>query len=248
MPRDGIVKAFAAVLLAATTAASAHAQRDSLVNTQIFPRNTPVVQVRGQMRNIAFALGVECTYCHVGPDNAPLAQVDFASDAKRTKLVARQMLRMVQEINRRVDTIPGRSAPMVAVTCATCHRGLARPVPLVNVITETAIATSADSALATYNGLRATYYGRDAYDFGEPTLSVAAFRVARAGKIDDAFKLLDVNERQFPNSSAISVIRGNIHLMVRDTANAAAAFNEALRRDSANDEARGRLRDIGRQP
>jgi len=35
--------------------------------------------------------------------------------------------------------------------------------------------------------------------------------------------------------------------MRADTTAAAAAFREALRRDPANDEARGRLRDIGRQ-
>ena len=34
----------------------------------------------------------------------------------------------------------------------------------------------------------------------------------------------------------------------RDTNAAAAAFREALRRDSTNAEARGRLRNIGRQP
>src|SRR5215210_7547390 len=67
---------------------------DSLVNTQVIPRATPPVQVWGQMRNIAFGLGVGCTFCHVGPDKAPLAEIDFASDDKRNKLVARQMMRM----------------------------------------------------------------------------------------------------------------------------------------------------------
>ena len=38
-------------------------------------------------------LGVECTFCHVGREGAPLPQIDFASDQKRTKLVVRQMTR-----------------------------------------------------------------------------------------------------------------------------------------------------------
>lgn len=42
--------------------------------------------------------------------------------------------------------------------------------------------------------------------------------------------------------------RGNIKLMKGDTTAAEAAFREALRRDPANGEARGRLRAIGRQP
>ena len=68
---------------------------DSLLNTQVIPRSTPVIQVVGQMRNITFALGVRCQFCHIGEEGKPLEQFDFASDQKRNKLVARQMMRMV---------------------------------------------------------------------------------------------------------------------------------------------------------
>jgi predicted negative regulator of RcsB-dependent stress response len=46
----------------------------------------------------------------------------------------------------------------------------------------------------------------------------------------------------------MSVFQGNILLMKGDTAGAATAFHEAIRRDSSNAEARGRLRAIGRSP
>jgi len=36
--------------------------------------------------------------------------------------------------------------------------------------------------------------------------------------------------------------------MKADTAGAAAAYREAIRRDTTNNEAKGRLRDIGRPP
>jgi predicted negative regulator of RcsB-dependent stress response len=72
--------------------------------------------------------------------------------------------------------------------------------------------------------------------------------VGRANKVDDALALLRLNEELFPNSSGMYVFRGNIHLMRGDTSAAAAAFREALRRDTSNAEARGRLRSIGRQP
>lgn len=221
---------------------------DSLLNTQVFPRNTPVTQVVGAMRNITFALGVRCQFCHVGEEGMPLERFDFAKDEKRTKLVARQMLRMVQEINRRVDTLPGRSNPGLEVTCATCHRGVTRPVPLPVLLTEAGQAGGADSAIRTYRALRAAYYGGDAYDFREPALSIAAFRLGRASRFDAAFPLLRLNEELFPGSSAMYVFRGNIELMRSDTAAAAAAFREAVRRDSSNAEARGRLRAIGREP
>jgi len=221
---------------------------DSLVNTKVIPRATPVIQVIGTMRNFAGDLGVRCQFCHVGREGQPLEQFDFASDEKRNKLVARQMMRMLAEINSRLDTIPQRGQPNVVATCATCHRGVNRPVPLANILQEAAVAAGADSAIRAYRALRARYFGRDTYDFGELTLSIAAFRTARAGKPDEGLALLALNEELFPRSSGMSVFQGNILLMKGDTTAAATAFREAIHRDSTNGEARGRLRAIGRTP
>jgi len=236
--------------LSATLSAQASGKfpPDSLINTQVIPRTTPVAQVIGQMRNITGALGVRCQFCHVGQEGQPLAQFDFASDQKKQKLVAREMMRMVGDINRRLDTLPARGTPPVVVTCATCHRGLSRPVPLFTVVEQAAVAVNADSAIRAYRALRQRYYGRDAYDFSESALNIAAFRTARSGKPDDALALLRLNEELYPNSSGMSVFKGNILLMKGDTTGAATAFREAVRRDSTNSEARGRLRDIGRTP
>jgi hypothetical protein len=241
-------------LAALTTAVPLAAQEprrfppDSLINVQVIPKTTPVMEVIGTMRNFAFGLGVRCQFCHVGEEGMPLERFDFASDEKRTKLVARQMMRMVQEINRRLDTIPGRTSAGVQVACVTCHRGVSRPVPLATLIVDAATAAGSDSALRAYRSLRERHYGRDAYDFGETSLNTAAFRLGRAGKYDEAFAVLRLNEELFPNSSGMYVFRGNILLMKGDTAAAATAFREALRRDPSNGEARGRLRAIGRQP
>jgi hypothetical protein len=221
---------------------------DSLINTKVIPHTTPVIQVVGMMRDFAGGLGVRCHYCHVGEEGKPLEQFDFAVDEKRTKLVARQMMRMVQDINSRLDTLPGRTNPGLAVTCATCHRGAPRPVPLNVLMTEAALAGGADSAIRAYRALRQRHYGRDAYDFGEFSLSSAAFRLGRAGRFDDALALLRLNEELYPGSSGMYVFRGNINLMRGDTTAAETAFREAIRRDSTNAEARGRLRAIGRRP
>lgn len=221
---------------------------DSLVNVHVIPRGTSPIQVVGQMRNFAGDLGVRCQFCHVGQEGQPLEQFDFASDEKRTKLVARQMMRMVQEINRRVDSLPGRTAPALQVTCGTCHRGVSRPVPLSTVLLEVGTAAGPDSAVRAYRALRNRYHGRAAYDFGEASLNTAAFRLGRASKFAEAFALLTLNEEYFPQSSGLSVIRGNVHLMRSDTATAERAFREAVRRDSTNAEAKGRLRAIGREP
>jgi tetratricopeptide (TPR) repeat protein len=218
---------------------------------KVIPKNTPPIQVVGMMRNFAGALGVRCTYCHVGQEGQPLNTFDFAKDDKRAKLVARQMMRMVEEINHRIDTLPhdhDQPHDSLRVTCMTCHRGVSRPVPLEQLIAQTAQTSGVDSAARAYRALRERYYGRAAYDFGEPTLDVAAFRLGRAGKFDEAFAILKLNEEQFPNSSNAATFRGNITLMKGDTAGAIAAFREAIKRDSTNGEAQNRLRQLTTRP
>lgn len=221
---------------------------DSLVNVKVIPKKTPVVQVVGMMRNFAGGLGVRCTFCHEGEEGKPLETYDFPSDKKRPKLVARQMMRMVEEINARLDTIPSRPTAKVEVTCRTCHHGVSRPMPLSQVVIEASMAAGADSGVRAYQALRDKFYGRDAYDFGEGSLNVAAFRLGREKRFEEAFKILDLNEQQFPGSSGMSVFRGNILLMKGDTAKAGDSFREAVKRDTTNGEAKGRLRDIGQKP
>jgi predicted negative regulator of RcsB-dependent stress response len=155
---------------------------------------------------------------------------------------------MVQEINRRLDTLPERKQDGLQVSCITCHRGVSRPVPLFTIMVDAATAAGADSAVRAYRALRQEYHGRDAYDFGESSLNIAAFRLGRAGKFEEAFALLRLNEELFPGSSGMYVFRGNVSLMRGDTVAAAAAYREAIRRDSTNGEARGRLRNIGQPP
>jgi hypothetical protein len=235
------------LLLPATLSAQAGKfPPDSLINTKVFPHATPVPQVIGAMRNFTSDLGVRCQFCHIGEEGKPLDSFDFASDEKRTKQVARQMMLMVREINRRVDTLPRAGGAALQVTCGTCHRGVSRPAPLFTVLTDIGTMSGADSAVRAYKALRNRYYGRAAYDFGESSLNIAAFRLGQAGKFDEAFALLKLNEEQFPTSSGLAVFRGNISLMKGDTSAAEAAFRDAIRRDSTNNEARGRLRAIGR--
>lgn len=222
---------------------------DSLVNTKVIPHNTPVMQVVGTMRNFAGALGVRCQFCHEGEEGQPLSSFDFPSDKKETKLIARQMMRMVEEINRRVDTLPGRAPGDPDVTCATCHRGVSLPQPLYQVIVNAAqSAGGADSAARAYRALYQKYYGRDSYDFGENSLPMAAFRLAQAGKFPEALAVLSLNEEKYPASAPTSVARGNVLLMKGDTNAAVASFREALKRDSTSFDARGQLRRLGKTP
>jgi len=72
-------------------------------------------------------LGVGCGFCHAGEQGSH--QLDYASDAKHTKEIARRMMRMTIRLNRRDFQV---RRPMIGdktlfVTCTTCHRGQPRP-------------------------------------------------------------------------------------------------------------------------
>ena len=55
-----------------------------------------------------------------------MSTFDFASDAKKEKLVARKMLTMVHRINS--EDFGVKDFKDVKVTCFTCHRGATKPL------------------------------------------------------------------------------------------------------------------------
>lgn len=241
------------VLLVAAATSQAQAQNrfppDSVKNLKVLPATTTPREVVAIMRTFAGALGVRCQYCHVGEEGQPLQSFDFVSDQKRTKQTARLMMQMVKDINAQtLAKIPERPTPGVDVTCLTCHRGVSRPVPLGTIITDAISAGGADSARKAYTQLRTRYYGRSAYDFGEPSLVGTAIDLSRAGKFDDALSILRINDEQFPTSTNTMNNIGDVLLAKRDTAGAIEAFKTSLRRDSTDQLARGRLRQLGQRP
>jgi len=245
--------AWLAVLCLAPAALTAQVQGkfppDSFTNLKVLPKDITQRQLLDVMRGFTAALGVRCPFCHVGREGMPLDSFDFASDQKRTKRTARIMLRMVHRIDDSTLTqIPERETPNVEVTCFTCHRGVNRPMPLQNVLRTALDAGGLDSATRAYRDLRARYYGRSAYDFGEGTLSELAIDLARDHKVDDAVGLLDLNAEFFPQSPGVPFARGDAYLAAGDTAQAVTWYQKALAVDSTFGPARGRLRRLGRGP
>jgi hypothetical protein len=95
---------------------------DGLKNLQVLPKTISKDELKGVMRAQSKALGVECDHCHAVPD--------MASDDNANKKIARQMMKMTQEINER--WLKGmKDAEKNAVTCGTCHRGRESPAPFV---------------------------------------------------------------------------------------------------------------------
>ncbi len=89
-------------------------------NIQIF-KGVPAGRIVGIMGGgFSRSLGVDCTHCHT-PE-------DWSSDAKPTKLIAREMKAMADKINgellKNMKTLGDRQA---IVNCTTCHRGELKP-------------------------------------------------------------------------------------------------------------------------
>jgi photosynthetic reaction center cytochrome c subunit len=91
-------------------------------NLQVL-KTVPESQLFPMMNAIADSLGVRCDYCHVRVSPDPTKTWSLAGgwvwdrDDKQPKLVAREMMRMVLDVNTR------QFAGRMAVTCYTCHRG-----------------------------------------------------------------------------------------------------------------------------
>lgn len=100
-------------------------------NLKVLPRDLTGAQVRDIMHHWAGDLGVECNACHAayadrtGPNGR--LELNFASDEKPEKQMARIMYTMTESIKKdyvpKVAALDTMSSPAAPVTCGTCHRG-----------------------------------------------------------------------------------------------------------------------------
>ncbi len=170
--------------LASALAAPAAAQiPDEFTNLEVLPADISQRQLIGVMRSFAGGLGVRCTYCHVGEEGRPFSEFDFASDEKPAKLKARYMLQMTQTLNDEVlpglVEVAGRADPPARISCVTCHRGVAVPRQIEEVIAQAIADEGAEAGVRRYRELRERYYGSGSYDFGEQPLIEIAGGIAR---------------------------------------------------------------------
>lgn len=215
-------------------------------NLQVLPDTMSREAVIAVMRNFTTSLGVRCNYCHVPYDASKPDSLDFASDDRETKDVARGMMRMVRSING--DLMPdidelGESR--MQVTCVTCHRGAPRPQMLEDTLLTVARALGADSTVAAYRALRAQHYGRFTYDFGERPLNTLATRLTAQGRQADARRILELNAEQFPSSAGAAFELGRALEALGERDRAIAEYRRALTLQPNHRQAQERLRALG---
>jgi cytochrome c553 len=95
-------------------------------NLKVLPKRITKPQMDSVMQSFTAALGVKCNFCHVR--TADNKDWDFASDANKHKLVARNMMKMTSKINKKYFDVTGNSlSSSQMVTCYTCHNGKPEP-------------------------------------------------------------------------------------------------------------------------
>lgn len=216
------------VLLVPVGTVSAQWPPDSITNLQVLPKNTPLRELVGTMRDFASALGVRCTHCHVGNDPNDLATINFSSDERIQKRKAREMLRMVQAINRDLlSRLPERNNPPIAVNCMTCHHGITQPRDIRAVLVDVALLNGADSVIAEYKRLRERYYGTASYDFSPFMLANVAEEITPRSP-DAAIAIGEFNLGLFPKDQQTYLTVAAVHLRRADTASAIRVMTRAV--------------------
>jgi hypothetical protein len=191
------------------------------------------------MQAVAAALGVTCDYCHAPRGTEPRV----TANGKPRLEVGREMIAMTASLNGSVQAATGKTVrEAAAVTCATCHRGVAIPRPLTEILLITGVREGADAAAKQYRELRAQHFGRAAYDFGENTLLTVVNRLAQA-RPEVAIPLADLNLEFFPKSVTTLVAKAIAQSGRNDEA-AVATLKQALEIDPENGEIKGRLYQI----
>jgi len=98
------------------------------VNLKVLPKDIAPEELMKIMRGYAGSLGVECNFCHAV--NQQTHKLDFPSDAREDKGIARTMIAMTRSINDQYMTQihdPDAMPEDKHVTCGTCHRGHSMP-------------------------------------------------------------------------------------------------------------------------
>ena len=172
-----------------------------------------------------------------------MSTYDFASDDNPNKERAREMLRMLGTINDHLKNIEPSGDQRVNMWCGTCHRGRPRPMTLEEELGETYRAAGIEDALAKYSDLRAEYYGKGAYDFGEGALNSFGYSLLE-DNISGAILVFQLNAVQFPKSANVWDSLAEGYMLKGDRKLAETYYQKSLDLNPNNQNAKAMLEKI----
>ena len=196
------------------------------------------------MMGFTRSLGVRCSYCHVGEEGKPLSTYDFVSDKNPNKDRAREMLRMLGDINSHLRKIEPSGGQRVNMWCHTCHRGRPRPMTLEEELGEAYRAKGIESSLSHYKDLKKDYYGRGAYDFSERSLNNFGYELLEKKDVAGAIRVFSLNAGEFPKSANVWDSLAEAYMKAGDAKAAKRHYERSLKLNPKNDNAREMLKRI----
>ena len=120
---------FAAIIIGSSaTFPQQDGEHKKAKNLNVLPKNISHDDLEKVMKSWNKALGVKCNHCHVARKDDP-KKLDFVSDEKPEKEMARDMYKMTMKLNRKYfgDEKKEHGKATLAVNCNTCHRGHDEP-------------------------------------------------------------------------------------------------------------------------
>jgi len=118
----------ALAIIIAIGVAALPSPKNDYKNLKVLPRNISSKNLsRIMIEDFEDGLGVSCTFCHVQEKDS--LRLDFASDAKPEKQIARRMMAMTMGINKKYFGLkhPLIGDSVLVINCITCHNGQPRP-------------------------------------------------------------------------------------------------------------------------
>ena len=97
-------------------------------NLKVLPKDISTKDLsRIMIDDFEDGLGVSCSFCHAEEKDSH--KLDYASDEKPEKEIARLMMKMTLDVNEKyfMVTHPSIGDSTLSITCMTCHQGRPRP-------------------------------------------------------------------------------------------------------------------------
>lgn len=247
MRRDERNRDTSAVVLAFLFGVAARQNRDTLL--RCIPETALTELLFVQAYSCAFASSIRVAIpIPSGGQCKPLGTYDFVSDENPNKNRAREMYKMLGDIEEHLKKIQPRGDKRVNMWCHTCHHGRPRPMTLDEELQRTVSEEWIASRPRRLLGSQEEYYGRAAFDFGETSLNVFGYTLLENSDIVRAIQVFRLNAETFPDSSNVWDSLAEGYLKAGDIKKAQENYEKALSLDPDNQGAKDVLKKIKESP
>ena len=139
-------------------------------------------------------------------------------------------MRMTRSINAEyiteLSSLEAQEENRIRVNCMTCHRNVAKPMPLEQLLAQTYETDGIDEVFTHYDELREAYYGGFSYDFREGVLTRLGEELGKQGNYEEALKILDKEIELHDEFADVYEVQGHLWVQLGNTENAIASYEK----------------------